>query len=76
MHLDDIIVFPFTVDAHLRQVAGVLDLLKKAVLSVKLKKCFFTRRSLDYLGHVIRPSKLSIEFKTCHDVQHMRTPPN
>ncbi len=53
MYLDDVIIFSCTFDEHLRHVRDILQILKGAGLSLKLRKCNFFSDKVDYLGHVI-----------------------
>ena len=60
VYLDDVIVFSKDQETHLDHLDTVLSLLRNAGVSLKLKKCFFFRPKVDYLGHVILPGKLSV----------------
>jgi Reverse transcriptase (RNA-dependent DNA polymerase) len=63
VYLDDVIVFSGSRSAHLAHVAEVSTLLGNVDLSMKLKKCHFFSETVDYLGHVIRPSRLEVAEK-------------
>jgi len=60
VYLDDVIIFSCTEEEHIKHVDRVLQILHRAGVSLKLKKSFFFRKSVDYLGHKIRPGKLDI----------------
>ena len=60
VYLDDVIVFSRDHESHLDHLDLVLSSLRKAGVSLKLKKCFFFQPRVDYLGHVIQPGKLSV----------------
>ena len=47
----------------------VLTVLKEAGFSLKLKKCKFFAKSVDYLGHVIRPGRLEVATKNTEVVK-------
>lgn len=54
VYLDDIVIFTRGgVEKHVVQVAAVLERLKAAGLTLKLKKCVFAAESMEYLGHVL-----------------------
>ena len=53
IYLDDILIFSRNVADHLRDVAAIFDLLRKAGLQVKLSKCEFGKDSVPYLDHVV-----------------------
>jgi Reverse transcriptase (RNA-dependent DNA polymerase) len=60
-YLDDIIVFPSSIESHVEDLDKVLSLLRDAGVSLRLDKCHFFRRRVNYLGHVIDPGKLSVQ---------------
>ena len=61
--LDDVIVFSWTTDEHLRHFDEILTLLIRAGITLKLTKCSFFQPKVDYLGQVITPGKLSVATK-------------
>jgi len=63
VYLDDVIVFSRTVDDHIRHLRGILLLLEKAGVSLKLFKCNLFQQELEYLGHVFRPGQLLVNQK-------------
>ena len=69
VYLDDIIVFSNTAEEHVHHVREVLTILKEAGFSLKLKKCKFFAKSVDYLGHVIRPGRLEVATKNTEAVE-------
>ena len=60
VYIDDLVIFSKTEEEHFTQVSHVLDLLEEAGVKLKLKKCFFFRQRVEYLGHVITPGRLSV----------------
>lgn len=56
VYLDDIIVFTKgSIAQHVVEVAMVLERLRLAGLSLNLKKCEFAAKTIQYLGHDLRP---------------------
>ena len=60
-YLDDLVIFSTSWEEHLRHLRAVLQRLKEAGLTARLKKCQFAMKTCNYLGHVvgngvIRPS--------------------
>ena len=53
VYLDELIVFSDTWDEHLQHVKRILDQLRAAGLTAKLRKCQFGVAQAHYLGHVI-----------------------
>jgi len=52
VYLDDIVVFTRGgIERHVVEVAAVLDRFRVAGLTLKLKKCVFATRSMEYLDH-------------------------
>ena len=52
-YLDDIIIFSKTEEEHLQHLEEIFDRLKKAGLKLKLQKCSFFKKHIQYLGHLI-----------------------
>lgn len=66
LHLDDIIVFSSSVEEHFQWMNAVMSCLGQERLKVKLEKCKFFQKQVQYLGHLISregvstdPSKVS-----------------
>ena len=52
-YIDDVLVFSATFEEHVRHLSLVLQALIEAGLKLKLSKCRFIRKEVDYLGHII-----------------------
>ena len=52
-YLDDIIVFSTSFEQHLQRLRTVFELLEKAGLKLKGKKCHFVQSKIRYLGHIV-----------------------
>jgi hypothetical protein len=74
VYLDDVIVYSPTFDMHLEHLDTVLGLLKKANVSLKLKKCSFAKNEVQYLGHLIRPGRLQMLKAKVDTVRQQRPP--
>src|ERR1700712_582207 len=53
VYLDDIIIFSTSLQEHLERLKQVFDRLRKHNFKLRLDKCEFLRKEVDYLGHVI-----------------------
>ena len=53
IYFDDILVLGMTFLLHLNNILAVLDMLMKANLKLKAKKCCFFALQIEFLGHVI-----------------------
>ena len=52
-YLDDIIIFSRTAEEHLSHIKQVFEKLQVAKLSMKLSKCHFFSKVIQYLGHIL-----------------------
>ena len=52
-YLDDIIIYSSTPEEHLQHVKTVFEKLRHAKLSMKLSKCHFFTKEIQYLGHIL-----------------------
>ena len=50
-YLDDIIIFSRMAEEHLSHIRQVFEKLQAAKLSMKLSKCHFFSKEIQYLGH-------------------------
>ncbi len=74
VYVDDVIVYSRTFEDHLDQVQMILQVLKRAGLSLNVKKCHFFKHSVDYLGHVITPGKLAVATKNTEAITNASFP--
>jgi hypothetical protein len=61
IYLDNILIFSGNEDDHFRHVSEVLKQLQKHGLYANGKECDFHSKSVDYLGHMIRPNGLQMD---------------
>ena len=61
--IDDIIVFSETFEDHIKHLGEVFERLRKANLRLKISKCEFVKKQLNYLGHVITNDGISVDPK-------------
>ena len=52
-YLDDIIIFKRMAEEHLSHIRQVFGNLRAAKLSMKLSKCHFFSKEIQYLGHIL-----------------------
>ncbi len=53
IYLDDILVFSKNRESHVNHIKKVLRRLRKNDLFANLKKCFFFKHEVDYLGFIV-----------------------
>jgi hypothetical protein len=51
--MDDILIYRKTLDEHINHLRQVFVVLKDHQLFIKFKKCAFTQKQIDFLGHII-----------------------
>ena len=61
VYLDDIIIFNEDVDGHFRTLREVLERFQKAGLKLKVRKCQFLMKELEYLGHKINKEGIKMQ---------------
>ena len=66
------IVFSKTFNEHVKHVQDVLNILQRAGFSLKLKRCNFFTKTVDYLGHVVKPSRLEMATKNTAAIEGFR----
>ena len=54
-YLDDIIIFSKTSQEHLSHIRKVFEKLRSAKFSMKMSKCHFFSKEIQYLGHIYVP---------------------
>ena len=74
VYLDDIIIFSDTKEEHLKRLEAVFQKLCAAGLKLKPSKCFFFRKEIEYLGHVVSGKGISTNPKKIEAVSKWPTP--
>lgn len=74
VYLDDVIIFSRDTEAHFNHVQEVLMALKCAGVSLHLQKCRFFANTVQYLGHQIRPNRLSVVAKNIDCIREAEVP--
>lgn len=74
LYLDDIVVFSSSVEQHLMRLEVVLSRLEQEGLKARLEKCFFFRKEVRYLGHVISSEGVSTDPSKIEVVSKWRRP--
>ena len=74
VYMDDILVCSDTFEDHLQHLESVFDRLRRVNLTLKPEKCFFVRREVKYLGHVISQSGISPDPDKTNKVMNIPVP--
>ena len=73
-YLDGIIIFSKTAEEHLSHIRKIFEKLRSAKLSMKLSKCHFFSKEIQYLGHILSTKGIwSLPSKT-QTIQKMHPP--
>ena len=76
-YLDDIIIFTKTPEEHLSHIRKVFEKLHSAELSMKLSKCHFFSKEIQYLGHILSTKgihPLPLKMQAIQQMQPPTTP--
>ena len=76
VYLDDIIIFSKTPEEHLTHTRKVFEKLHSANLSLKLSKCHFFCKEIQYLGHILSTKGICPLPLKLQAVQQMQPPTN
>eukprot|EP00955_Chlamydomonas_euryale_P071521 361098-Chlamydomonas_euryale.AAC.2 len=60
-YLDDILIYSASEEEHLRHVRKVLQVLRENKLVARHSKCTFGLRTVDFLGHIISETGISMD---------------
>src|ERR1044071_3470912 len=61
VYLDDIIIYSTTFEQHLDHVKTIFNALRKAILKIKLKKCYFCLPNIAFLGHIVGRNSIQVD---------------
>ena len=75
-YLDDIIIYSSTPEGHLEHIKTVFEKLCHAKLSMKLSKCHFFTKEIQYLGHILGMEGIKPVPAKTEAIRAMHTPVN
>ena len=75
-YLDDIIIFSKTEEEHLQHLEEIFERLQKAGLKLKLQKCSFFKKHIQYLGHLISDEGIQPLPEKLESIAKMPVPQN
>ena len=73
-YLDDIIIFSRTAEEHLSHIKQVFEKLQAAKLAMKLSKCHFFTKEIQYLGHIFKTKGIWLLPLKTKAIQNMYPP--
>lgn len=72
--MDDILVYNKTLKEHKQHLQAVFDILQANKLFLKISKCSFAQKQLEYLGHIINGQGVATDPLKIQAVQNWSTP--
>ena len=76
VYINDVLVFSRTLDEHLQHLKLVISRLQNAGLKLKPSKCYFIRKEVEYLGHLVTPKGLKTNPRLVSAVKEFPVPHN
>ena len=73
-YLDDIIIFSRTAEEHLNHITQVFEKLRNAHLWLKLNKCHFFTKEIQYLGYILSTTGVSLLPSNTQAINNMHSP--
>ncbi|XP_034924997.1 uncharacterized mitochondrial protein AtMg00860-like [Populus alba] len=71
---DDILIYSSSLEAHLRHLQQILEILKSNQLYARRSKCTFAEPRVEYLGHIISAEGVATDLKKIQAVQEWPIP--
>ncbi|GET67413.1 retroviral-like aspartic protease 1 [Rhizophagus irregularis DAOM 181602=DAOM 197198] len=76
VYIDDIIIYSKNWNEHLQHIKIVLEELRKANMMLKLKKCEWAKKNVEYLGHIVGTDGLKPDNKKIEKIKNLKPPKN
>jgi len=74
VYVDDILITSSTLEEHIRHIDQVLNRLKQAGATVKLKKSKFLKSEIKFLGHIITKEGIQMDPEKIQDIVNFKRP--
>lgn len=74
--MDDILVYSASLEEHLRLLQEVFEIIRANHFFIKLSKCSFAQKEVEYLGHIISGQGVATEPSKVQAVKQWPTPVN
>ena len=74
VYIDNILIYSNTLKEHIQQVRKALQRLQEFNLQVKLEKCKFHKKEVEFLGHIVSREGIQINPKKVEVVVNQPTP--
>ena len=72
--MDDVLVFSRTFDDHLKDLRAAFERIRESKLTLKPNKCFFLKRSIKFLGHIVSDKGILPDPDRVKAISQLKTP--
>ena len=76
VYIDDLVIGSNSIEEHMKILREVLMRLRKAGLKLKLEKCKFMQKKIDYLGHTLSEKGIEVNDLKVHSIKNYPVPRN
>ena len=76
MYIEDVIIYSNTLDDHIHHVDEILTTLAEAGDTLKIDKCHFFQKEVEYLGNMVKPGTLQIDKTNVKSLRQAKPPTN
>ncbi|GET02137.1 RNA-directed DNA polymerase homolog [Rhizophagus clarus] len=74
IYMNDIMIYLKNLKKHIKHIEKVLQILQEHNLVIKLKKCKFCQRKIEFLSHEIGNDRLKLNFKKIEIIDKIKKP--
>ena len=74
VYMDDVLVFSRTFDDHLKDLRAAFERIRESKLTLKPNKCFFLKRSIKFLGHIVSDKGILPDPDRIKAISQLKTP--
>src|SRR5438034_1091470 len=74
VYIDDILIYSKTFEEHMEHLKIVFNILRKANLMMKLKKCKFLEQNIEFLGHIVGKDGIKVDPAKIEKVKNLKIP--
>jgi len=74
VYLDDVLIYPYTLQQHQKDVRNILEAIRKSGMKVKPSKCEFHQNETEYLGFVVGQEGVKTDTVKTQAIRDWTTP--
>jgi hypothetical protein len=74
VYIDDIVIYSKTIEEHRGHIKMVLTKLREAHLKLKLSKCEFHKKEIEFLGYVVGQEGMKMDQKKVQAIEEWKVP--